>query len=68
MKLVVLDSYAAVSTDLSLECLRPFCDEMDVYDRTRPEDTAARIGDAELVLTNKTVQDQAVLRQCRTLR
>ncbi len=68
MKLVVLDSYAAVSTDLSLECLRPFCDEMDVYDRTRPEDTAARIGNAELVLTNKTVLDEAVLRQCPNLR
>lgn len=64
MKLVILDSYTAVSTDLSLECLKELVDEMDVYGRTPPADTAARIGNAELVITNKTVLDRAVLEQC----
>lgn len=64
MKLVILDSYCAVSDDLSLDCLKALCDEMIVYDRTKPEDTAARIGDAELVIVNKTVLSKAVLEQC----
>lgn len=68
MKLVVLDSFAAVSTDLSLDCLRPLCEEITVYDRTLPQDTAARIGNAELVLTNKTVIDEHILQQCPNIR
>lgn len=55
MKLVVLDGYVAVSTDLSLEGLRAYCSELRAYDRTPPGEVAARIGDAELVLVNKTV-------------
>ena len=68
MKLVVLDSYVAVSTDLSLDCLQGLCDEMQVYDRTPPEETAARIGSAELVLINKTVLSREVLAQCPSVR
>lgn len=68
MKLVVLDSYVAVSTDLSLDCLQGLCDDMQVYDRTPPEETAARIGSAELVLINKTVLSQEVLAQCPSVR
>ena len=64
MKLVILDSYTTVSTDLSLDCLRELVDSMEVYERTPPEQTAARIGDAELVLTNKTVLSREVLEQC----
>ncbi len=68
MKLVVLDSYVAVSTDLSLDCLQGLCDDMQVYDRTPPEETAARIGSAELVLINKTVLSREVLAQCPSVR
>lgn len=68
MKLVILDSYTAVSTDLSLDCLRELVDEMEVYGRTAPADTAARIGDAELVLTNKTVLSREVLEKCPNVR
>lgn len=64
MKLVVLDSYAAVSNDLSLDCLKPLCDNMEVYDRTPAELAVERIGDAELVIVNKTVLSRAVLEQC----
>lgn len=68
MKLVVLDSYAAVSTDLSLDCLKPLCDEMTVYERTNPEDVVSRIGDAEAILINKTVISRGIMEQCPKLR
>ena len=68
MKLIVLDSYAAVSTDLSLDCLKPYCDRMEVYERTPPELLAARIGDAEAILVNKTVITRSIMEQCPNLR
>lgn len=68
MKLVVLDCYAAVSTDLSLDCLKEFSDNITLYDRTKPEDTIARIGDAEMVIVNKTVLSKDVLQQCPNLK
>ena len=68
MKLIVLDSYAAVSTDLSLDCLKPYCDRMEVYERTPPELLAARIGDAEAILVNKTVITRSIMEQCLNLR
>ncbi len=67
MKLVVLDSYTAVSTDLSLDCFKPYCDEMAVYERTPPEEVAARIGDAEAVLINKTVITRRIFELCPRL-
>lgn len=64
MKLVVLDSYCAVSNDLSLDCLKQYCDEITIYDRTTPEQTVERIGQAELLIVNKTVLSKEVLSQC----
>ena len=64
MKLVVLDSYAAVSNDLSLDCLNEFSTDIMVYDRTKPHETVARIGDAEIIIVNKTVLNKEVLSQC----
>ena len=53
MKIVVLDGYTANPGDLSWVKLASLGD-LTVYDRTAPEQVSARIGDAELVLTNKT--------------
>jgi len=64
MKLVVLDSYAAVSGDLSLEAFNEFCDEVISYDRTKPNEVVSRIGNAELVIVNKTVLSKEILEQC----
>lgn len=67
MKIVVLDGYAANPGDLSwaeMEALG----ELTVYDRTAPEDVAARIADAEMVLTNKTVLTRALMAQCPRLK
>lgn len=68
MELVILDSYAAVSNDLSLDCLSPLCTKMTNYERTPPEETAQRIGNAELVIINKTVLSRDILEQCPNLR
>lgn len=64
MKLVILDSYVAVSTDLSLDSVQALADTTEVYDRTAPEETASRIGDAELVIINKTILSREILEQC----
>ncbi|MBQ3276565.1 MAG: D-2-hydroxyacid dehydrogenase [Oscillospiraceae bacterium] len=70
MKIVVLDGYTENPGDLSwggLEALG----ELTVYDRTPYEDLpliAARIGDAEIVITNKTPITRAVLDACPGIR
>ena len=53
MKIVILDGYT--STGQSRESWEPLMSmgEVTIYDRTAPEDTVARVGDAEVVLTNK---------------
>ena len=40
--------------ELNFDALREF-GEVTVYDRTAPEDVAVRIGDAQIVLTNKAL-------------
>ena len=60
MKIVVLDGYAANPGDLSWAALEALGD-LTVYDRTAPEEVVARIGDAELALTNKTELGRAQL-------
>ena len=53
MKITVLDGFTLNPGDLSWEELAAL-GELTVYDRTAPGETAARIGDAEIVFTNKT--------------
>jgi len=52
-KIVVLDGYALNPGDLSWEPLEKL-GEVKIYDRTSGKDIEARIGDSELVITNKT--------------
>ena len=66
MKLVVLDGYTENPGDLSWDGLKELAD-VTVYDRTSltdPAETIARIGDAEIVLTNKTPLPRAVFKVC----
>lgn len=67
MKTVVLDGFTVNPGDLSWA---PFEElgETIVYDRTRPEEVAERIGDAEAVLTNKVVLDAKTLRSLPNLK
>ena len=54
MKIVVLDGFALNPGDLSWDGLESL-GACTVYDRTPPAATAERIGDADIILTNKTV-------------
>lgn len=67
MKIVILDGYTENPGDLSWAGFEAL-GELSVYDRTRPEQTAERIGDAEIVITNKTVIDEKVLSACLSIR
>lgn len=67
MHCVMLDGYTMDPGDLSWGPLEELA-ELTVYDRTPPEQTAERIGTAELVLTNKTVLDRAVFEACPGIR
>ena len=52
-KIVVLDGYTLCAGELNFDALREF-GEVTVYDRVAQEDVAARIGDAQIVLTTET--------------
>lgn len=67
MKLVILDGYASNPGDLSWEALKKF-GALTVYERTAPEEVAERIGDAEIVLLNKTPICAEVFEKCPKLR
>lgn len=63
MKIVVLDGCILNPGDLSWDGFKEFGDVV-VYDRTPADKTVERIGDAEIVFTNKTIIDQTVLAAC----
>lgn len=53
MKIVVLDGYTENPGDLSWDEMKKY-GELTVYDRTPAEEVVNRIGNAEVVFTNKT--------------
>lgn len=67
MKIVVLDGYTLCPGDLSFDALSAF-GEVKLYDRTPAEDVTDRIGDAQIVLTNKTVITRAVMEACPAMK
>ena len=68
MKIVILDGYALNPGDLSWDFLKEF-GSLTYYDRTTGEDlTASRIGDADIILLNKTAITEAVLARCPNLK
>ena len=67
MKIVILDGYTENPGDLSWDGFRRF-GEVTVYDRTPAEQTVERIGDADIVYTNKTPITKEVLEQCPGIR
>ncbi len=60
-KIVILDGYASNPGDLSWDELAQL-GELTVYERTAPEQLAARIADAQVIFTNKVPLDAAALR------
>lgn len=70
MKIVVLDGYTENPGDLSWEGFEKLGD-LTVYDRTSitdPQEAIERIGDAEAVITNKTLITQEILDGCPSIR
>ena len=67
MKIVNLDGYALNPGDLSWDAIRQF-GELTVYDRTPDDKIIERIGDAEIVLLNKTPITAATLSACPSVK
>lgn len=67
MKIVILDGYAANPGDLSWDGIGAMGD-LTVYDRTAEEERAERIGDAQIVFTNKTPLTKEIMEQCPNLK
>ena len=63
MKIVILDGYTTNPGDLSWEALEELGSLM-VYERTGADKVVERIGDAEIVFSNKTVIDADVMASC----
>lgn len=67
MKIVVLDGYTLNPGDLSWERFEAM-GELTVYDRTPKELVNERIGDAEVIITNKTVISAETFAACPSVR
>lgn len=67
MKIIVLDGYTLNPGDISWNALNILGD-LTVYDRTKPEDVIERIGDAEVVYTNKTPLTREIFEACSSLK
>jgi glycerate dehydrogenase len=60
MTIVVLDGFTLNPGDLSWDELKAL-GPCEIHDRTPPEEITQRIADREIVLTNKTVLDKAII-------
>lgn len=65
---VMLDLSSLAEQDLDLSAFDRAVDEWRTYAATAPEQRQARIADADIVVTNKVVLDDAVLRAAPNLR
>lgn len=67
MKIVILDGYTQNPGDLSWSGMEEL-GEVTVYDRTPDELVVERIGDAEIVYTNKTPVSKSTLESCPAIK
>lgn len=67
MKAVVLDGYTLNPGDLAWDELKEIVD-LTVYDRTESCDILKRIGDAEIVITNKTLITRDILEKAPNIK
>lgn len=67
MKIVILDGHAVNPGDLSWDFLNQFGD-VTVYERTQSDEVAARIGDADIVLTNKSPINEEIPNACPNIK
>jgi len=66
-KIVVLDGYTLCPGDLNFDALQEF-GAVTVYDRTPADLICERIGDAQIVLTNKALITREVMDACPEMR
>lgn len=66
MRIVVLDGYGLNPGDMSWEPLAKL-GELEVYDRTSPDELMERARGAEVLLTNKTVLPVTLCVRCLAL-
>jgi glycerate dehydrogenase len=66
-KAVFLDR-DSVGDDLDLSALDRLAAHWDMHAATAPDETLARVRDAELVLSNKVLLDRAILAECKNLK
>lgn len=67
MKIVILDGYTENPGDLSWGGFEEL-GELTVYDRTPADQVAERVGDAEIVYTNKTPITKETLDRCQNIK
>ncbi|MCQ6958660.1 D-2-hydroxyacid dehydrogenase [Mucilaginibacter aquariorum] len=67
MKIVVLDGYTLNPGDISWEALKNL-GEVEIYDRTPPDKVLERSMGADVLLSNKTLVDEAVINQLPNLK
>ena len=67
MKIVVLDGHALNPGDLSWEDFKKLGD-FSLYDRTSKENVIERIGDAEILITNKISITKEIMDKCPNLK
>ena len=67
MKIVILDGYTANPGDMSLDRLAEL-GELEIYERTKPEEVLRRAEGAEVVLTNKVIIDAKAMAALPSLR
>ncbi len=67
MKIKILDWDTVTSGDISFERFEKY-GELEVFGLTSPEQTAERIGDADIVLCNKTLITDEVIKSCKNLK
>lgn len=67
MKIVILDGHTLNPGDISWTEIEQL-GQLTVYDRTPAELIVERIGDADIVLTNKTPISQQTIEQCRSIK
>ena len=66
IRIVVLDSYALCAGELCFARLEKMGD-LRVYERTPQELAVERIGDAQIVLTNKVLITREVMEACKAV-
>lgn len=66
-KIVILDGYTENPGDLSWKGFEEF-GELTVYPRTPKDLITSRIGDAEIIITNKTPITQSTLDECKNIK